>query len=337
MARKVEKDTRPCISTSDQPYTLLTPVQRTPIALLVGLATMFSPLTANIYLPCLPLLQSAFDSSLQLLNLTITAYVIVQGIAPSVFAQLSEKLGRRPVYLITFTLFVAASAALAGMPQERYAALLALRMVQSAGSSVSTSIGYAVVADIAPPAERGRILAPVVMMLNLGPVAAPVIGGPMCGRVGWRWVFWFLTIFGAVFLAVIAVFLPETNRRIVGNGEIGAGVVGKPLVGVLVPKAKVYAQREKPVFASRWAKVRAYAPNPFKSVVLIFQKDSACVLFAAAIFYMMYYVSQASLPGLFREAYGYNETEIGLCYLALGSGVFFGSQLQGMLITVLYQ
>ncbi|KAM0277354.1 hypothetical protein ACHAQH_005870 [Verticillium albo-atrum] len=312
-----------------EPYTLLTPTQRILIALLVGLATMFSPLTANIYLPCLPLLQSSFATSLQLINLTITAYVVIQGIAPSIFAQLSEKLGRRPVYLITFTLFVVASAALAAMPNESYAALLALRMVQSAGSSVSTSIGYAVVADIAPPAERGRILAPVVMMLNLGPVAAPIIGGPMCGRAGWRWVFWFLTIFGAVFLVVIALFLPETNRKVVGNGRVRASRAGRPFVRVLVPRSETYVERKKPVYLSRWSRIRAHAPNPFRSVVLLFQKDSACVLFAAAIFYMMYYVSQASLPGLFRDAYGYSETEIGLCYLALGSGVFLGSQVQG--------
>ena len=250
------------------------------------------------------------------------------GIASTLFSQLSETLGRRPVYLITFSLFVASSVALASIPQGDYAALLTLRMLQSFGSSVSTSIGYAVVADIAPPAERGGILAPVMLMLNLGPVIAPVIGGPMCGSTGWRWIFWFLAMFGSAFLLVMALFLPETNRKIVGNGSIAAKGVSRPPLPFLVPWSGEYEQPVKKTYPTTWAKVRAYAPNPLRSVVLILEKDIACVLFAAGIFYMMYYLSQASLPALFREAYGFSETEIGLCYLALGSGVFFGSQLQ---------
>ncbi|MBE3047916.1 MFS transporter [Candidatus Bathyarchaeota archaeon] len=313
------------------PYTLLSPLQRKLVALTVGLATMFFPLTANIYLPCMPLLQRDFGTTLQLMNLTVTGYVVVQGIAPTLFSQLSETLGRRPVYLITFSLFVASSVALASIPQGDYAALLTLRMLQSFGSSVSTSIGYAVVADIAAPAERGGILAPVMLMLNLGPVIAPVIGGPMCWRAGWRWIFWFLAMFGSAFLLVMALFLPETNRKIVGNGSIAAKGVSRPPLPFLMPRSDEYEQPVKKTYPTTWAKVKIYAPNPLKSAVLIFEKDTACVLFAAGIFYMMYYLSQASLPALFREAYGFSETEIGLCYLALGSGVFFGSQLQGKL------
>lgn len=70
------------------PYTLLATPQRTLISVIAGLATMFSPLTANIYLPCLP-----FNS-------------------PILFSQLSEKLGRRPVHLLTFSIFAAAECTL---------------------------------------------------------------------------------------------------------------------------------------------------------------------------------------------------------------------------------
>lgn len=311
------------------PYTLLTTPQRTLISLLAGLATMFSPLTANIYLPCLPLLQHDFSTTLQLMNLTITGYVLIQGISPALFSQLSETMGRRPVYLLTFSIFAAASVALASIPAS-YPALLSLRMLQSFGSSVSTSIGYAVVADISAPSERGKTMAPVLMMMNLGLVVAPVIGGPMCGSAGWRWVFWFLAIFGSAFLLVTALFLPETNRKIVSNGSIAAKGINRPPLRFLIPRSDAYEEPSRRAYPSKWSEVRAFAPNPFKSVVLVFQEDSACVLFAAGIFYMMYYVSQASLPALLKQAYGFSEAEIGLCYLTLGLGVFFGSQIQGM-------
>lgn len=159
-------------------------------------------------------------------------------------------MGRRPVYILTFSLFVASSIGLA--LQISYAALLALRMLQSFGSSVSVSIGYAVVADIAAPAERGRIMAPTMMMLNLGPIIAPVIGGPVCYHAGWRWIFWILTVVGGLFLLVVVSFLPETNRKTVGNGDVAARGLNEPVLPFLVPRAEIYKQRPVRVYGSSW-------------------------------------------------------------------------------------
>lgn len=64
---------------------------------------------------------------------------IMQGIAPMLIAGFSEKSGRRPAYLICFAIYVVANLALA--VQSNYGALLALRIVQSAGSSGTIAIG----------------------------------------------------------------------------------------------------------------------------------------------------------------------------------------------------
>jgi multidrug resistance protein len=332
MSPVAEKTQTPieALETADRTYTLLTNKQRYCIVLMIGIATMFSPLTANIYLPCIALLQHDYNVSLQLINTTVTAYVLVQSVAPAFFSQLADKLGRRPVYLITFAIFVCASIGLA--LQGDYAALLVLRMLQSAGSSVSTSIGFAVVADMAAPSERGKLLGLVLVLVNLGPVIAPVMGGPICDAAGWRWLFWLLAIAGFVFLAAVAVFLPETNRRIVGNGIIRAKGINRPLLRVLVPVAETYEEPAEKVYPTRWAKIRAHTPNPLRSAALLTQKDSACVLGVAGLFYAAYYIMQASLPPLFAGAYGYDETEIGLCYLAISLGVIVGSQVQSRVL-----
>jgi MFS family permease len=100
-------------------------------------------------------------TSAQLINLTVTAYVVLQGIAPALFGELSDKVGRRPVYVVSFGIYVTANVGLA--LQDRYAALLLLRMLQSLGASATVAIGYGVVADIATPAERGRVLGPAMV------------------------------------------------------------------------------------------------------------------------------------------------------------------------------
>jgi MFS family permease len=67
-----------------------------------------------------------------LINLTITCYLAVAGIAPAMMGNLSDRDGRRPVYILMVVLMVASHTGLA--LQSSYAVLFIPRMVQSAGS-----------------------------------------------------------------------------------------------------------------------------------------------------------------------------------------------------------
>jgi hypothetical protein len=103
------------------------------ITVLVAMAGFFSPLSANIYFPALDYIAQDLHVSLELMNLTITAYLICQCIVPSIFGDLADMVGRRPVYLLVLLLYFTANLGLTF--QHSYAALLVLRMVQSTGAS----------------------------------------------------------------------------------------------------------------------------------------------------------------------------------------------------------
>ncbi|KAI4908447.1 uncharacterized protein J4E92_010899 [Alternaria infectoria] len=150
------------------PYTVFTKAERRMITWLIGCSMFFSPFTANIYFPCLEELQRAVGVNASLINLTITTYLIVQVIAPAFCGDLADNLGRRPVYLITFAIYVCANLGLA--LQQNYAALMVLRGVQSFGCSATVAIGYGVIADVATPATRGSMLGPAMIATNLGPI-----------------------------------------------------------------------------------------------------------------------------------------------------------------------
>lgn len=224
----LEKHPRPI------PYTVFTQTQKRRFRLLLGLATITSPLTATCYFPLLPLLRTHFNTSAQAINLTLTIYIVFQALSPALFGPLSDSAGRRFVLLITLALYALGNLGLA-LNKSSYAALLILRALQSLGASAALSVSYGVVADICVPSERGKMLGPVSMALNLGACVGPVIGGSVAWTSGsYEWVFWALVMVGVLLWLGIGYCLPETARV--------ADRIRSPRVSVCLILASSYEQ-----------------------------------------------------------------------------------------------
>ena len=292
-------------------------------------------MTANIYFPAVPSLSHGMQVSIQKINLTITAYIVLQGLAPLFVGDLADKIGRRPVYLLTFVIYIAASLGLA-INKRSYAVLLALRMLQSAGCSATAAISYGVLADVAPPAKRGHMLGAAMVAANVGPTLGPLLGGIISDRAGWHWIFWFLTILGASFLAVIYTLFPETSRRIVKNGRLMAPRWNRPILSWLTnfpANALDDPDNESP---SNF-KGKLTIPNPVPALRIVLYRDASLVLWISAVHYMAYYCLQATMPGLFTDSYKLNELQVGLTYLAIGAGVALGGFLNGRFLDINYR
>jgi predicted MFS family arabinose efflux permease len=158
-------------NTNDSAYSSFSKSSKRWITFLVAMAGFFSPLSANIYFPALSYIAQDLHVSLELINLTITAYLICQCITPSITGDLADMVGRRPVYLLVLTVYFAANLGLT--LQRTYAGLLVLRMIQSAGASGKKSLFkimneanhvgtialcLSVIHDIAAPHERGKYM-----------------------------------------------------------------------------------------------------------------------------------------------------------------------------------
>lgn len=141
------------VVTSRPSYTVFTKGQKRFISLVASFAAMFSTLMSYIYYPALVPMSRSLGVSVTLINLTVTSYLIVAAIAPAFMGDMADQAGRRPIYILMFTLLIAANIGMA--LQKSYAALFVLRMLQSAGSSGLTSVAYGVIADITVAGERG--------------------------------------------------------------------------------------------------------------------------------------------------------------------------------------
>ena len=198
------------------PYSAFARSEKLGIVLTVAFASIFSPLSSYMYFPALTAVATDFHTSLSNINLTITSYMIVSGLVPTILGGLSDQLGRRPIYLFMFFVFVLANIGLA--LQTSFPALIILRMLQSAGGSATVGLGYGVVGDITETSERGAYMGILSCGPNTAPALGPVLGGALAYKAGWRWTFGFLAIAGAISGIIIATVLPETARSVVGNG-----------------------------------------------------------------------------------------------------------------------
>lgn len=201
------------------PYTIFTSSHRRVIILILILTMLASPLTATIYLPLLPLLAAHFHVTLQAINLALTLYIVSQALSPLLFATASDTFGRRPIYLVTFFVYTLSSLGPA-LNRTSYAGLLVLRTLQSLGASAVLAVACGVVTDLCVPSERGSMQGLTMGATNLAVCMGPLVGGWVAlGSGSHEWVFWCLMIYGGLIVTIVGLFLPETARNVVGNGE----------------------------------------------------------------------------------------------------------------------
>ncbi|KAE8443092.1 hypothetical protein EG329_002336 [Mollisiaceae sp. DMI_Dod_QoI] len=335
LSSSVQADTIESISTIQ--YSVFSKWRKRYIVGLVALAAWFSTLSSFIYYPSIPLISKDLYLSIAQVNLSITTYMAISAIAPSITGDASDIYGRRPMYLFTLGLYLIANIGLA--TQSSFVGLLLLRMLQSAGISginpSSTfnskgrafSIAYGVVADVAMPSERGSYVGALTFGITSAPALGPLIGGAISHSLGWRWIFWLLSIVSGACLTAMMLLLPETARGVVGNGSLRPPPYSR-LIGLPGSTLKTSTSSSE----STPMKRKRSFPNPLKSLTLLLSKDNAAVAFAGAFLYTTFCCISASLGTLFVNIYQLNELQAGLIYLPFGIGCSLAAITSGKLI-----
>ncbi|KAF8922085.1 major facilitator superfamily domain-containing protein [Mucidula mucida] len=252
--------------TSPEPFSIYTPREKWFIVSLIAFGGLFSPFTANIYLPAIPALTRAFHKSTELINVTI---------------------GRRPIFSGCLLILSLSCIGLALVPTSAYWLLVVLRCVQAAGSASTIALGAGVIGDIATPVERGGFFGIYNIGPNLGPALGPVIGGLLSDHMGWRAIFWFLSIASMTCFVILVLFLPETLRAIVGNGATVPSKIYRPLIPVVGR-----TQGDKP------PNTQCATKKPFRNPLLLLKHwDIVLLLVMNGVVSSLYYGAVADARG----------------------------------------
>ncbi|KAF3768120.1 hypothetical protein M406DRAFT_61800 [Cryphonectria parasitica EP155] len=330
----------------EPPYSSFSLWEKRFIVLAAALSAFFSPLTAQIYFPALNVLADAFHVSTSKINLTITTYMVFQGVTPMFIGGFADTGGRRPAYAVCFVVYIGANIGVALC--QNYGQLLVLRCLQSAGSASTVALCQAVIADTITSAERGQYIGITVLPIVLAPSLGPVLGGILTQYLGWRSIFWFLTILAAVTLVLILFFFPETCRRLVGDGSVRPHPVYRTLWQVIkdshrrrkAEKSKDLDQLHRihtATSSKSRPKLKVAFGNPFDSVMLLFEPVLGLLLFYSAVVFAGFYAIATAMSEQFKEIYGLGEIEIGLMYLPMAGGSVVAAFIVGPAINWNYR
>ncbi|KAK4955358.1 hypothetical protein LTR10_007553 [Elasticomyces elasticus] len=298
------------VATED--YSILTTGQKRAIIVTASFAAWFSPMSGSIYYPALTVIAHDLHVTSAKVNITVTTYLILQGLAPMMIAGFSDKAGRRPAYMVCFTIYIIANLALA--LQNSYIALLLLRMLQSAGSSGTVALAQGIVGDCVTSAERGQRIAQPVLRLAL--------------------IFWFLLILSIIFFIPIALFLPETCRNLVGDGSYPPPWTSANITDTIRHRNRV--NKGIPINEAKAAELRKNhnmsIPNPLGTLVVLADFESALILLATGLGIACFYAISAGASNAFGKLYGFDELYVSLMFLPLGAGSIISMFTTGKLV-----
>src|SRR3954453_2334745 len=183
------------------------PVGR-PLAALLGLLTVFGPISMDLYLPVLPALTHDLHAATSTAQLTVTACLLGLAFGQVIAGPLSDRFGRRRPLLIGVVAYVVTSVLCAVSPSIEV--LIVARFAQGLAGAVGIVIAQAAGRDVYSGGRLLRFYGRLTVLGGLAAIVGPVIGGQLANVTDWRGTFLFLAAAGALILLAAALVFPET-------------------------------------------------------------------------------------------------------------------------------
>ncbi len=151
------------------------------------IGVFMSALDAAIVGPVLPALRASFGVDNRTAGLLSTVFSLSSLCSTALMAFLSDRHGRRPVYLASVALFAMGSLSIAAAPS--FDLLLVSRALQGIGAGGIAPVASAVVGDVFTAERRGRILGLIGATHGMAFVLGPPLATVLTSTLGWRWLF----------------------------------------------------------------------------------------------------------------------------------------------------
>ena len=221
----------------------VTPGERRATLAALAVVVLLSALDQTIVSTAMPRIIEQLQG-LSMYAWVTTAYMLTSTVSVPIYGKLSDQYGRKGILIIGVVLFLAGSA-LCGLSGEFGALpllgggmmqLIVCRAIQGLGAGALMTVSFAIMADLYPPRERGRLFGVFGSVFGIATVVGPFIGGFLTDHgtftllgheiAGWRWVFYVNLPLGLLALFMILYRMPVLRHGAGGRIDyLGAVLV----------------------------------------------------------------------------------------------------------------
>jgi len=274
-----------------------------------------------------------------------TAYILAATIAMPVYGRVGDLIGRKTLFLSAISVFLVGSA-VAGMAPNMTMLIIG-RGIQGLGGGGLMILSQTIIADLVPPRQRAKYMAPIGAVFGLSAVAGPLLGGWFTDSVGWRWAFWINLPVGLFALAVCSVALRLPRRAV----KVSLDYVGIALMAAAVSCTVLVATWGGTTYEWSDPVILWLGAGGVVAWVLFFGSQRRATepviplwLFRSRIFNLATLISLivvgvgmfaviGYLPTYLQMVYGYSATESGLLLIPMVVGIMATALPSGQLIS----
>ncbi|KAH7007780.1 major facilitator superfamily domain-containing protein [Ilyonectria destructans] len=283
------------------------------IVIIVCATTVCVTCTSSIYTTTYAQIEHELAATRLTSAAGLSTFVLGIAFGPLFTGPLSEHYGRRPIYLISWSMFVILT--IPSAVATKMEMLIVTRFFDGFAGSTFLSVAGGTVGDIFLRDELQKPMVFVSLAPFVGPSLGPLLGGFINSSLHWRWTYYIIIIWAVVLLLAIALLVPETLHSV-----------------ILLKKAqklrtetgehRYWAPAEKAQGSNR--KIVALAlRRPFQLLLL----EPMCFildLYSAILLGILYLVFGA-FPAVFRTTYGMNLWQSCLTFLGIIVGMLAGA------------
>ena len=307
------------------------------------LATVMQALDTTIANVALPQMQGTFSVSYDQVTWVLTSYIVAAAIMTPPTGWLSNRFGRKRLYLVSVTGFTIASV-FCGMASS-VTVMVLFRILQGMFGAALVPLSQATLLDSYPRERHGPAMAIWGVGIMVGPILGPTLGGYLTDNYSWRWVFYINVPVGILAFMVISSSVRETAR----NLTLRFDTFGFAMISLAIAALQMFLDRGelKDWFGSPEIITEAVmaglflyiflvhtftAANPFISPSLFLDRNFSVSLVLIAAVGVVLYATMALLPPLMQDLLNYPVVTAGRLRAPRGVGTMIAMLIVGRII-----
>jgi DHA2 family multidrug resistance protein len=310
----------------------------------IMLATIMQVLDTTIANVALPSMTGDLGASQDTINWVLTSYIVAAAIMTPVTGWLSDRLGRKELFLVSVVGFVICSM-LCGAAWS-LESMVAFRLLQGVFGAAIVPLSQTFLLDINPRERHGQAMAIWGAGIMVGPIIGPTLGGWLTESFNWRWVFFINLPVGIVAFLGCAAYLPSVAKRLRGFDFFGFAMLS---LGVGALQLMLDRGAEVDWFSSMeiwiefglaltgfWVFIihTVTAEHPFIDPRIFLDRNFATGLVFIFVIGVILLASLALLPPMLSVVFGYPTITTGMVMAPRGVGTMISMLLVGRLVRV---